>query len=78
MAAQKYMVEISEANLPELVKLVQQGEDVVLVENGVPVVKLTPFYRIPDLHPGAWEVSDDFDDPLPDEFWLGEEFRDDR
>ena len=30
--------------------------------------------RIPGLHAGStiW-VSDDFDDPLPDSFWLGEE-----
>ncbi|MEL6260221.1 MAG: DUF2281 domain-containing protein [Cyanobacteria bacterium J06626_6] len=25
------------------------------------------------LHPGAFIMSDDFDDPLPDSFWLGEE-----
>ena len=24
------------------------------------------------LHLGAISISDDFDDPLPDEFWLGE------
>jgi hypothetical protein len=29
--------------------------------------------RIPGLHAGTTWVSDDFDDPLPDEFWLGEE-----
>jgi hypothetical protein len=23
------------------------------------------------LHAGAWEVAEDFDAPLPDEFWLG-------
>jgi hypothetical protein len=23
------------------------------------------------LHAGAWEVAQDFDSPLPDEFWLG-------
>ncbi len=28
--------------------------------------------RIPDLFPGIW-TSDDFDDELPDEFWLGED-----
>jgi antitoxin (DNA-binding transcriptional repressor) of toxin-antitoxin stability system len=26
---------------------------------------------IPDLHPGAIEIAEDFDDPLPDDFWLG-------
>lgn len=28
--------------------------------------------RIPDMHPGGW-ISEDFDDPLPDEFWFGED-----
>lgn len=25
------------------------------------------------MHPGAMVASDDFDDPLPDSFWLGED-----
>lgn len=29
--------------------------------------------RIPGLHQGMGWISDNFDDPLPDEFWLGEE-----
>ena len=29
--------------------------------------------RIAGLFAGAIQTSDDFDDPLPDEFWLGEE-----
>ena len=29
--------------------------------------------RVLGLHLGAAEMSDDFDDPLPDAFWLGEE-----
>jgi hypothetical protein len=29
--------------------------------------------RKPGLHRGAFEISDDFDEPLPDSFWLGEE-----
>jgi len=28
--------------------------------------------RRPDLHPGAFQPSEDFDAPLPDEFWVGE------
>lgn len=28
--------------------------------------------RKPGLHPGAFVVHDDFDEPLPDSFWLGE------
>lgn len=29
--------------------------------------------RKPGLHRGAFEMSDEFDQPLPDSFWLGEE-----
>ena len=29
--------------------------------------------RIPNLHQGEIWISDDFNDPLPDEFWLGED-----
>ena len=32
-----------------------------------------PAKRKPGLHPGAFVTSDDFNDPLPDSFWLGEE-----
>ena len=27
--------------------------------------------RRPNLHPGVFVISDDFDEPLPDSFWLG-------
>ena len=27
--------------------------------------------RVGNLHPGNFQISDDFDAPLPDEFWLG-------
>ncbi len=29
--------------------------------------------RIAGLHKGNWWISDDFDDELPDSFWLGED-----
>ena len=32
-----------------------------------------PTERRPNLHPGAFVISDNFDEPLPDSFWLGEE-----
>ena len=28
--------------------------------------------RILGMHPGAITISDDFDDPLPDDFWLSD------
>ena len=29
--------------------------------------------RVVGLHAGQWRIADDFDAPLPDSFWLGEE-----
>jgi hypothetical protein len=37
-----------------------------------PLESQLPIQRQPDLHPGAFLVSDDFDEPLPDSFWFGE------
>lgn len=31
------------------------------------------FQRVAGLHEGQIWMSDDFNDPLPDEFWLGED-----
>lgn len=66
--------------LAELLALTAQGNEVVLVNAGKPVATLSPAEqpsllkptrRTPGLLPQAFlHVSDDFDDPLPDEFWF--------
>ncbi|HEX3051929.1 MAG TPA: hypothetical protein VHP83_14815 [Aggregatilineaceae bacterium] len=61
-----------EGRWQEVLAWVREGTEVILTEDEKPVVRLSPMQRIPDLFPGGW-ISDDFDDPLPDEFWLGEE-----
>ena len=72
-------------SLKELVTLANKETEVVLTEDHKPVARVVPIAspsaeqagtaqrRKLGLHPGAWEVSDDFDAPLPDEFWLGQE-----
>jgi hypothetical protein len=40
-------------------------------ETGSPEEMMSP-ERIPGLNAGMIWISDDFDDPLPDSFWLGE------
>jgi hypothetical protein len=35
--------------------------------------KSTDFHRVAGLHEGQIWISDDFNDSLPDEFWLGNE-----
>jgi prevent-host-death family protein len=66
------------ASLGELVELARKEAGVVLTKSGEPVARLIPIpekpkLRIAPLHPGAWDVSDDFDEPLPVEFWLEKE-----
>ena len=79
-------IEVTDAtSVKDLVTLATQEAGVVLTQGQKPVARVVP---IPDpaeappivpqlrklgLHPGAWLVSDDFDEPLPDEFWLGQE-----
>ncbi len=74
-------VDINEAQLPlaELLNLTKDGHEVIIVEGNTPVARLTAFspssaqpqQRVAGLHRGAAWVSEDFDQPLPDEFWMG-------
>lgn len=67
------------AILKELLALLEKDTEIILTEGDTPVARLTPVEsaetpikeRILGAHPGAW-MSDDFDDPLPYEFWLCE------
>jgi antitoxin (DNA-binding transcriptional repressor) of toxin-antitoxin stability system len=75
MTTKTIPVQEAEANFKELLSLVREGTEVILMEGDTPLARLTLVesnWRIPDLHPGGW-MSDDFDEPLPEEFWLGEE-----
>ncbi|MCF3609787.1 hypothetical protein L2E81_25570 [Planktothrix agardhii 1033] len=57
-----------EALLLQVFNLIQSAkEDNTLVSN------LSNSPRTPGLHQGEIWMSDDFNDPLPDEFWLGED-----
>ncbi len=73
------IVDIQEAQtqLLQLLALALQGNDVVIAEDNVPLVRLVPVQpqslrRIADLHKGAIRMRADFNEPLPDEFWLGD------
>jgi antitoxin (DNA-binding transcriptional repressor) of toxin-antitoxin stability system len=78
MFAKQIDVQVQETTLQELLTLVHEGTEIILTEGDKPVARLTPIEtpvkkrRIPNLHPGGW-ISDDFRDPLPDEFWTGED-----
>lgn len=62
----------------EILDQVASGSEFIILEKGKPRVRLAPIpkgrnYRKSGLHPGAIEMAPDFDDPLPDSFWLGDE-----
>jgi len=64
--------------LSELLNLVSSGDEVLIVDGDRQLAKLVPIAspareRVAGLTPGAIWISDDFDEPLPDEFWLGSE-----
>lgn len=75
------MVDINEAqsHLKGLLALARKGDEVIIEENGEAPVQLkpiTPKLRKPlklGLREGQGWTSDDFDDDLPDSFWLGED-----
>jgi len=71
-------IEIHEAlaRFQELLAWVVTGHEVILTDQQKPLVRLTPVKttsqpRVAGLHSGMAWISDDFDEPLPDEFWLG-------
>jgi antitoxin (DNA-binding transcriptional repressor) of toxin-antitoxin stability system len=61
--------------LAELLALAGAGTEVIVTEGNVPRARLLPLgaarTRIPGLHPGSITVADDFDAPLPEDFWAG-------
>ena len=69
-------VQTQTGSLADLVELAKREAGVVVLKFGQPVAQILPLPalaapRVAPLHPGAMEVSEDFDAPLPDEFWLG-------
>ncbi len=79
----------AQAKLADLLAFVREGGEVVISEGDEPVARLVPVRAVqaaegPDrprrrrkrklgLTPGVAHMAPDFDDPLPDSFWLGQE-----
>lgn len=74
-------IDIKEAQISQLIELAKDGQEIILAQDDKPLLRVTaveagapaPKQRIGNLHKGLVDISDDFDDPLPDSFWLGEE-----
>jgi antitoxin (DNA-binding transcriptional repressor) of toxin-antitoxin stability system len=79
MAATTIDVHDAQSQLLHLLTLALQGGDVVIAKDNIPLVRLVPVEsqeqkgRIAGLHQGAMQMRADFNDPLPDDYWLGAE-----
>lgn len=65
----------AEAEFATILSRVMAGDEIILTDQQKPVAKFTPVrngvQRVAGLHAGNAWMSEDFDDPLPDELWLG-------
>ncbi|HUF90163.1 MAG TPA: type II toxin-antitoxin system Phd/YefM family antitoxin [Gemmatimonadota bacterium] len=62
----------AKTHLSALVERAADGEEIVITKSGKPKARLVPLedtrpLRKAGLGRGRWKVSDDFDEPLPDE-----------
>ena len=79
MPTQTINLDKVEKQLAELLAIVEHNGEIVIAENGKPLARLEPVTqpkkkkRIAGLNRGMIWTSEDFDEPLPDEFWLGKE-----
>ena len=69
---------LAQPSLNELLSQMATGAEIILTENNEPLVRMIPLkptgkVRVAGLHAGAMEMRSDFDEPLPDSFWTGEE-----
>ncbi|MBA2576778.1 MAG: type II toxin-antitoxin system Phd/YefM family antitoxin [Euzebyaceae bacterium] len=61
----------AERHLSRLLRRVAAGEEIVICRSGLPIIRLVPFEQTRDRglgrDRGLFEVTDDFDEPLPDD-----------
>lgn len=77
MLTKKLDIQQISISIIDLLALVKDDTEIVLTDGDMPLAKVTPIDRIQEniapkagLNSGAMVMSDDFDELLPDEFWL--------
>ncbi len=79
MRTQTVTLDEAQNKLPDLLADALAGNEVIITDHGTPVARLVPVMahskkkRVPGLNRGTISMSEDFDEPLPDEFWLGQQ-----
>ncbi len=77
MATRNITLEEADGHLSELVNQIKPGDEIVITENDQPKVKLTSVVKVKGKrvfgqYRGKLKMSDDFNAPLPDAFWFGD------
>ena len=78
MTTKNVTLQEAEGHLAELLELVAQGNEIVITKGDEPRAKLVMVQERPrgprvfGQHRGQAWLSDDFDAPLPPDFWAGE------
>lgn len=77
MKTKQYDLLHHSSDLNELLAEVTADTEIVITRGDTPIARLLPtgsgIVRKAGLHPGVFIISNDFDEPLPDNFWLGKE-----
>lgn len=77
MSTRTVNIHEAKTHLSELLAMAMEGEEVIIAKANKPMVKLVPIMpqkgknRVFGMHRGEVWISEDFDEPLPDEFWMG-------
>ena len=77
MSTQTINIRKTHTQWSDLLSLVMQGTEIVFAKDNKPLARLIPISqtasqaRVAGLHEGKIWISDDFDEPLPNSFWLG-------
>ena len=77
MATTTIDIEKTPVLLADLLTLTENGNEIIIAKNDRQLARLIPATsshpRIGNLNPGSISVTDDFDEPLSDSFWMGDE-----
>jgi len=78
MPSQIVNIDEAKSQLADLIAIASEGGEVIITQDGKPLARLVPIAkpkgkRIAGLNRGSIWTSQDFDEPLPDEFWIGQE-----
>ena len=64
---------VARLSVPELIELERVVQHTLDDRRNLTTSTESQRPRVLGLHQGAWTVADEFDAPLPDEFWLGKD-----